>query len=139
MTEHKLTFQDAEGLNVVGILSNPTSSLEKPIIILAHGFSSSKESVTFTTLQNTLNKHKISTFRFDFFGHGESDGKFADVTISKAINNLLHAITFLKEQGYTKIGLFGSSFGGISSIIAASKTVIRIHKYGLSKSIPIVS
>jgi enterochelin esterase-like enzyme len=28
----------------------------------------------------------------------------------------------LKKLGYTKIGLMGSSFGGISSIMAASKT-----------------
>ena len=120
--EEKVYFKNSKGLNLCGILSNPTSSKEKPIIILCHGFSTSKNSHTYVKLQEILNKHQISTFRFDFFGHGESEGKFEDITISEAVDDILNAIEFLKNQGYTKIGLVGSSFGGIASLMAASKT-----------------
>lgn len=120
--QEKLFFKNSKGNKLCGILSNPTSSKEKPIIILCHGFSSSKESSTYVKLQDILNKHNISIFRFDFFGHGESEGKFEDITESEAVDDILNAIKFLKELGYKKIGLIGSSFGGIASIMAASKT-----------------
>ena len=120
--EEKVYFKNSKGLKLCSILSNPTSSKEKPIIILCHGFSTSKNSHTYVRLQEILNKYQISTFRFDFFGHGESEGKFEDITISEAVDDILNAIKFLKNQGYTKIGLVSSSFGGIASLMTASKT-----------------
>ncbi len=119
--EEKSFFKNSKGNNLCGIVSNPTSDKEKPIIILCHGFSTSKNSHTHVRLQDILNKNGISTFRFDFFGHGESEGEFENITISEAVDDILNAIKFLKEQGYLTIGLVGSSFGGIASIIAASK------------------
>jgi len=120
--EERIYFKNSKGLSLCGILSNPTSSKEKPVIILCHGFSTSKNGRTYVRLQKVLNKYQISTFRFDFFGHGESEGQFEDITISEAVDDILNAIEFLKSQGYVKIGLVGSSFGGIASLIAASKT-----------------
>ena len=73
-------------------------------------------------LEEILNKNGISTFRFDFFGHGESEGKFEEITTSEAVDDIQNAIQFLKASGYKKMGLVGSSFGGLASIIAASKT-----------------
>lgn len=119
--EEKVYFNDSERNKLCGILSNPTSNKENLIVVLCHGFSSSKDSKTYTTLSKILNEKRISSFRFDFFGHGESDGKFEDVTISRAVDDILNAVKFLRNKGYKKIGLFGSSFGGISSIVAASK------------------
>jgi len=59
---------------------------------------------------------------FDFFGHGESEGDFTDLTISESVDDVLSAILFLKQSGYTRIGLVGSSFGGMASLLAASQT-----------------
>ncbi len=119
--EEKVYFNDSEGNKVCGILLNPTSDTNIPVIILCHGFSTSKNNSTNTILKQILANKNIATFRLDFFGHGESDGKFEDVTISKAVDDVLNAVKFLRDEDYKKIGLFGSSFGGLSSIIAASK------------------
>ncbi len=120
----KVFFTDSNNINLCGILSDPLidSNQKLPIVICCHGDLSSKESRTFTTLEPLLNSKNIATFRFDFFGHGESGGKFEDLTITEASNNILGAITFLKSKGYSNIGLMGNSFGGIASIVAASKT-----------------
>lgn len=91
-------------------------------MILCHGFTTSKDSYTYVRLEEILNGKGISTFRFDFFAHGESEGEFEDITISEAVDDILNAIKFMKESGYSKIGLVGSSFGGIASVIVASKT-----------------
>ncbi|MDO8538567.1 MAG: alpha/beta fold hydrolase [archaeon] len=118
----KLFFKDSKGNKLCAILSNPAENTSNPIIILCHGFTTSKDNFTNRTLEKILNEKEIATFRFDFFAHGESEGKFEDVTVSKAVDDILSAIKFVKNAGYKKIGLFGSSFGGIASIIAASKS-----------------
>jgi len=120
--KEKIFFKNSKGNRLCGILSNPTSQEEKPIIILCHGFSTSKEGRTYVRLEEILNKHAVSTFRFDFFGHGESEGKFEEITTFEAVDDIQNAIRFLRESGYKKIGLVGSSFGGMASIIEAGKT-----------------
>lgn len=120
--QEKLFFENTKGSKLCGILSDSTSDKSRPIIILCHGFTTSKNGSSYIELEKILNKNKISTFRFDFFGHGESEGKFEDITISEAVDDILNAIKFLKSKGYFKIGLVGSSFGGMAGLLAASKT-----------------
>jgi alpha/beta superfamily hydrolase len=120
--KEKIFFKNTQGNRLCGILSDPTSQKEKPIIILCHGFSTSKEGRTYVRLEEILNDKGISTFRFDFFGHGESEGKFEEITTLEAVDDIQNAIRFLKESDYKKIGLVGSSFGGMASIIEAGKT-----------------
>jgi len=91
-------------------------------VVLCHGFTTNKESETYLLLEKELNEKGIAVFRFDFFGHGESEGKFENITISEALDDTLRAIDFLKEQGYSKIGLFGSNFGGMAALLAAAKS-----------------
>ncbi len=117
--KEKLFFKDSKGNKVSAILSEPADD-KKTIIILCHGFTSNKNRTTYLRLEENLNKYNIDTLRFDFYGHGESDGKFEDITTSKAADDVLSAIKFVKEKGYEKIGLFGASFGGMASLVAAS-------------------
>lgn len=117
-----LFFRNSKGRRLSAILSCPASARKSQIVILCHGFSSSKESKTNVRLEAILNQNRICTLRFDFFGHGESDGRFEETTISKAVDDILSVIEFLNKSGYDKMGLVGSSFGGMASLIAASKT-----------------
>ena len=118
----KVYFKDSQGIELCGVLSGKKEDFSAPIMILCHGFTTSKDNSTNNKLEGILNKDNIATFRFDFFGHGESRGDFSEITISKAVDAILQAIKYIKTLGYYNIGLFGSSFGGMSSIITASKT-----------------
>lgn len=120
--KEKLFFEDNKRTKLCGILSNPTLSFTKPIVIIAHGLASNKDSKSYVDLEEKCNQRKISTFRFDFHNHGESEGKFEDLKVSQAAVDILSAITFLKNKGYQKIALVGSSFGGMASILAAAKS-----------------
>lgn len=119
--EKKIYFKNSKGDRLCGIINNPVGEKGSTIIILVHGFASSKNGKTHTTLAKGLAKQKIATFRFDLYGRGESDGKFGDITVSEALDDVLQAVKLLKAKGYTKIGLMGSSFGGLVSILAAPK------------------
>lgn len=63
----------------------------------------------------------IATFRFDFFGQGESEGPFEQITVSLAVEQAQRAVDLMRDRGYRHIGLMGSSFGGLVSILAASQ------------------
>lgn len=91
------------------------------IIILAHGWTSSKDGKSCILLEKTFNKIGIDTLRFDFYGHGESEGRLEDMTISIGVKNVIDAVKYAKKSGYKNIGLFGSSFGGLCSTLAAAK------------------
>ncbi|MBL7147579.1 MAG: alpha/beta hydrolase [Nanoarchaeota archaeon] len=120
--EEKIIFKNSKGQTLIGILSNPTRNKKNLIVVFCHGLSSSKDRRTCVILQEKLNNLNISTFRFDFFGHGESGGKFEDITLTEGVDDILNAIKYLKNLGYVKFGLFGSSFGGNCAILAVSKT-----------------
>lgn len=100
-----------------------------PIVILCHGMGGScKDGKHRVELSNQLNKEKIAAFRFDFNGHGESQGRLEDVTVGKAINDLKSAIKFLKnkkELDIKRLGLVGDSFGGavVENIASQNKSI----------------
>lgn len=120
--EKKVYFTNSKGNKLSGIFSNNSQDKTKLIIIVVHGFTSHMNSKSYTKIIDDLNKNHISSFRFDLYAHGESEGQFEKLTTSEAVDDVLNAINYLKRLGYLKIGLLGGSFGGISSIIAASKS-----------------
>jgi uncharacterized protein len=65
----------------------------------------------------------IATLRFDFFGQGESPGPFEKITTTLAVGQTLAALDLVKHKGYQRIGLMGSSFGGlVATLTAAQRT-----------------
>lgn len=117
--EEAVTFHDERGHRVAAILSRPEPPTHT-IVVLCHGFLSSKNSTTNKTLTRLLNDLGIATFRFDFFGQGESEGLFEDITTSLAVGQARSAIEDVLSRGYKTIGLAGSSFGGLVSILTTA-------------------
>ncbi|MDX1411429.1 MAG: alpha/beta fold hydrolase [Nitrospirales bacterium] len=120
ITQKPLTFQDSHGHLLSAILTEPQDKPEG-IVVLCHGFLSTKQSNTNRRLTEFLVPQGISTFCFDWFGMGESEGSFADITVGRCCDQLKQAFAFISHQGYQRIGLIGSSFGGLISILVASQ------------------
>ena len=118
--EERFSFLDPHGHRVAAILTVPNGGTDK-ISILCHGFLSSKTSSTNNALTRMLIDQGIAIFRFDFFGQGESEGPFDQITVSLAVEQAHTAIDLMREHGYRRIGLMGSSFGGLVSILTASQ------------------
>ena len=119
--EDKVLFKNSKGDKLCGILTNPSGDITNLIIVFIHGFNSNKDSRTLALTRYLLNKKNISTFRFDLFGQGESEGKFEELTLTEGINDGLAAIAVLKKRGYKKIGVIGGSFGANVAIHIASR------------------
>ena len=120
--QKNLYIKNKSGQKLFATLANPTNKKTNPIIILTHGRTSTKRREIYIRLEEGLHARGISTFRFDFSGHGKSEGKIEDLTISLATNDVLSAIDYLNKKGYKKVALVGTSMGGLACIIVASRT-----------------
>ena len=112
--DKKVFFENSREEKLCGFLN--VNSDNKQIVILVHGYASSKNNRTNSWLIDFLNLGKINSFRIDLSGCGESEGKFEDQTISAAVEDIKGAIDFVKTKDFEEIILLGISAGGISSI-----------------------
>jgi len=87
------------------------------VIILAHGFFNSKQTVLFQEMALGLND-EYDVIVMDFRGHGKSDGPFH--WTAKAHKDL-EAILEYASQDYQDIGVIGFSLGAATSLITASR------------------
>ena len=120
LPEEPLTFTDAAGHRISALFTEPSTHTDQAVV-LCHGFLSSKNSSTNKALTRNLVEEGIATLRFDFFGHGESEGPFEQLTTSLAVGQAMAALDWLKTKGYSRLGLMGSSFGGLVSILTAAQ------------------
>lgn len=112
--EEKVYFKSS-GLKLCGILTKAEKETRK-CIVLCHGISYDKEEDgVFTELAIKLNESGFSVFRFDFRGHGESEGKSTEMTIAGEKRDIEEAITFLQSLGYNEFGIVAASFAGGSA------------------------
>ncbi|HET9962163.1 MAG TPA: alpha/beta fold hydrolase [Nitrospiraceae bacterium] len=122
--EEPIEFVDPSGHRVSAVLATPDRA-GTHIAVLCHGFLSRKDSTTNKALTHSLTRRGIATLRFDFFGHGESEGPFHALRTAVGLDQALAAVELVKARGYRRIALVGSSFGGLVSILAAAELADR--------------
>ena len=94
--EQSLMFYDAAGR---GRSATLTHLIRKPgAELLCHGFMGFKESVTNRTLGRLLVDRGVATLRFDFFGHGRSEGTLHDLLLTTLIGQAESALAFMPER-----------------------------------------
>lgn len=118
--EQSLTFHDPLGHRIAAVLTTPARPTDG-VAVLCHGFLSNKNSTTNKWLTRLLIERGLATFRFDFFGQGESAGPFAEITNTLAVGQAMTAIDLMRQKGFRRIGLMGSSFGGLVAILTAAQ------------------
>ncbi len=106
----------AGGVDVVATLWEAKNA---PAIIICHGLSSDRKGKA-KQLAQALHKVGFTVLTFDFRGHGESGGRFEDLTLSGSVSDLRAAIKHLSTEG-RPVGVIGSSWGGLVALNAAAE------------------
>ena len=105
---------------------NNLSGCERMIVIISHGFGSSKESPTALSVAAALPEHGIGTYSFDFPAHGDSSVDGEQLRISNCLNDLAAVEAHVRKlMPETEIAYFSSSFGAyINLIYLATRTYV---------------
>ncbi|MCX8191673.1 MAG: alpha/beta fold hydrolase [Nitrososphaerales archaeon] len=140
MKSETITFY-SEGQKIYGNLHLPYKG--SPCIITLHGLESSKDSIKWLMIASKLYEEGYACLRFNFRGCGEgeekSEGMFEDVTLSARINDYRSALQFLQSTGkvdMNRLGVIGSSFGGMVAIAGKDPRVKAIVTLGTPYKIP---
>ncbi len=92
------------------------NTLKAPTLVWFTGFRSSMRAVKAESLDKWAYSKGLGCVRFDYSGHGESDGSFTDGTISRWLED---ALAVIHHSGEKRIVLIGSSMGGWLALRAA--------------------
>ena len=93
-----------------------------PMVVFCHGFGGRKEGPLFELIADSLQRHGIASIRFDFNGHGESEGSFQDMTVPNEISDARHVIDYVRDLRYvSQVALVGHSQGGVVAAMTAGE------------------
>lgn len=93
-----------------------------PMVIFCHGFSGTKDGPMFELVCDTLQAHGIASIRFDFNGHGESEGEFKDMTVPNEIEDAKKVVEYVRDLRWVSdLAIAGHSQGGVVSSMTAGQ------------------
>ncbi|MGM5485179.1 MAG: alpha/beta hydrolase family protein [Nanobdellota archaeon] len=123
-TEKRIWFTHNGGKKTCGVLRYPKVNARFPLVIMVHGFLSSKDSGSYLGLAEKLSRAGFATFRFDYYAHGESQGSMKSFTLTKALNAVdaaLEKARSFRVVDEDRISMLGSSMGGLLTLYRSDK------------------
>ena len=123
-------FAQTQALSIDGdhgklsaVLQMPENIEHCPLVIICHGFMSNKNFMFLKNLSDSLEAEGIASIRFDFNGHGDSEGKFQDMTVPNEIEDARKIFNYVKENlnRVSSISLAGHSQGGVVASMLAGE------------------
>jgi pimeloyl-ACP methyl ester carboxylesterase len=120
----------SKGIKLSGVITLPDSVGDQQAgVLLLSGWRGDKNSNRSVRLAEMLANAGIMSLRFDFLGHGESEGDIAKVTVSRELQNVWDARLFLMQNWNAdtkRMGIVGASVGGSVAILALAENVFRV-------------
>lgn len=106
-----------DGLILRGDLIKPENTDKCPVALIFHGLMSDRGNPRrnmFTDIADKLAENGIASIKFDFNGHGESDGSFSDMSVYSEILDASKIIDYARGLDWvTEIYIIGHSQGGL--------------------------
>ena len=108
----KITIQGKGALSA--LLQKPSADYRGPLVILMHGFMANKMLEPLKSIAKELDQRGVASLRFDFDGHGKSEGRFCDMTVLTELDDARAVINYVRQLGsFDEIALVGHSQGGV--------------------------
>ena len=93
-----------------------------PMVLLCHGFMGNKDGALENRIANLLSERGIASIRFDFNGHGQSEGRFQDMTVPNEIVDAKRVIDYVRALPYvSSVAISGHSQGGVVAAMTAGE------------------
>ncbi|KAG0169805.1 hypothetical protein DFQ28_002856 [Apophysomyces sp. BC1034] len=117
-----IRIQTDRGETIVGILEKK-EDLTQRLVLFAHSLFGHKDALYQPLLAKEL---PFSSFRFDFRGHGESEGRANYANITEDTEDLHTVAQFFKDKGYTIFAVLGHSQGALAALKYATTCEIPL-------------
>jgi uncharacterized protein len=117
-TVERVEFPSRRGVRLVGLWHEGRTD---SAVILCHGMESSKAGTKALRMATEFAAAGCHALRFDFSYVGESEGEFADLTVSGEVDDLVGAWRFVRERIRGPVGIVGSSLGGLVALLFAAE------------------
>lgn len=105
-----------------GYIDRPAGGDKQPVVIICHGLTGSKDELHISKLADELRIRGIASIRFDFNGHGQSEGLFLEHTVANEVEDAKCIYEYVKSLPWvdtSRIGIAGHSQGGFVAGVAA--------------------
>lgn len=113
---------DGDHGKLAAVVQTPDGKDKYPMVMLLHGFTSEKEFPLLIKLANNLEEAGIASIRFDFNGHGKSEGRFQDMTVPNEIEDAKKVYEYVsKLPEVTSVSIAGHSQGGVVTSMVAGE------------------
>lgn len=91
-----------------------------PAVIICHGFTGNRNEKMLISVADSLQARGIASVRFDFNGHGQSEGAFEDMTVINELEDVGKILKYVENLEFVdRIGILGHSQGGLVTGLAA--------------------
>lgn len=108
-----------DGLTLRGDLEIPAQE-QYDIVILMHGFTGQRNNDILIAVKDLLLEKGIASIRFDFNGHGESDGLLEDMTVLNELADAKAILDYVRSLEQVRhIYILGHSQGGVVASMLA--------------------
>jgi len=115
----------SEGSKLIGDFYLPetlTDGTKLPSVVLCHGFAGIRE-ILLPPYAELLAQNGFAALVFDYRGFGDSEGERGRLVPAEQVVDIRNAITFMEtlpQVDSSRIGLWGTSFGGANAIYTAA-------------------
>jgi len=117
--QERVEFRNSRNQKLVGLLF-PAAS--EKAVIMAHGMTGDKSSAgKCERIAVSLQQDMTNVLSFDFSGNGESDDEV--VSLENEVDDLCQAISYMRERGARRVGLFGHSLGSLVCLRSSLKNI----------------
>lgn len=116
--ESNLKIPTQDGKTIYGRLRG---SINQTLVVFVHGLGGRMDQHIFYNGARFLEKHGISSFRFNLYSWEKNARNLSDCTIETHSNDLDTVIKFCRNQGAKKIFVIGHSFGGPTILLSKDR------------------
>jgi uncharacterized protein len=115
--ERLVEFPNRSGKKLRGMLHLAAAKGRTPGVVLFHAFTGNRleSHAMFVKCSRALAQAGIASLRFDFYGSGESEGEFREMSLRGEIADGRSAVAFFRQQpgiDPDSVGLLGFCLGG---------------------------